>query len=93
MYDVTKRSSFLGLQKWIEEVRRYTASNVMLVLIGKLFYVLYNHLESLLTLPEIVPVSYHSQVVYLKVFLSTPRGLFVCRQERYFLVDQIELEL
>uniref|UniRef100_A0A1B6JZ11 Ras-related protein Rab-43 n=1 Tax=Homalodisca liturata TaxID=320908 RepID=A0A1B6JZ11_9HEMI len=34
VYDITKRSSFLGLQRWIEEVRRYTASNVMLVLIG-----------------------------------------------------------
>lgn len=35
VYDVTKRSSFLSLERWIEEVRRYTASNVMLVLIGK----------------------------------------------------------
>ncbi|XP_075215187.1 RAS oncogene family member Rab19 [Lycorma delicatula] len=34
VYDITKRSSFLGLQRWIEEVRRYTASNVMLVLVG-----------------------------------------------------------
>lgn len=34
VYDITKRASFLGIQKWIEEVRRYTASNVMLVLIG-----------------------------------------------------------
>ncbi|KAJ1521290.1 hypothetical protein ONE63_002968 [Megalurothrips usitatus] len=34
VYDVTKRSSFLSLERWIEEVRRYTASNVMLVLIG-----------------------------------------------------------
>nr|QZX57794.1 ras-related protein Rab43 [Locusta migratoria] len=34
VYDITKRSSFLSLQRWIEEVRRYTASNVMLVLVG-----------------------------------------------------------
>nr|CAD7463758.1 unnamed protein product [Timema tahoe] len=34
VYDITKRSSFLSLQRWIEEVRRYTASNVILVLIG-----------------------------------------------------------
>ncbi|XP_022195990.2 ras-related protein Rab-43 [Nilaparvata lugens] len=34
VYDITKRSSFLGLQRWIEEVRRYTASNVMLILVG-----------------------------------------------------------
>uniref|UniRef100_A0A0K8TSC2 Ras-related protein Rab-43 n=1 Tax=Tabanus bromius TaxID=304241 RepID=A0A0K8TSC2_TABBR len=34
VYDITKRSSFLNLQKWIEEVRRYTASNVILILIG-----------------------------------------------------------
>lgn len=35
MYDITKRSSFLSLQRWIEEVRRYTASNVMLILVGR----------------------------------------------------------
>ncbi|XP_063227837.1 ras-related protein Rab-43 isoform X2 [Bacillus rossius redtenbacheri] len=34
VYDITKRSSFLSLQRWIEEVRRYTASNVILVLVG-----------------------------------------------------------
>ncbi|XP_066908114.1 ras-related protein Rab-43 [Halyomorpha halys] len=34
VYDITKRSSFLNLQRWIEEVRRYTASNVLLILIG-----------------------------------------------------------
>lgn len=34
VYDITKRSSFLSLQRWIEEVRRYTATNVMLVLVG-----------------------------------------------------------
>lgn len=34
VYDITKRSSFLSIQKWIEEVRRYTASSVMLILIG-----------------------------------------------------------
>lgn len=34
VYDITKRSSFTNLQKWIEEVRRYTASNVLLILIG-----------------------------------------------------------
>jgi hypothetical protein len=35
VYDITKRSSFLSLQRWIEEVRRYTASNVMLILVGR----------------------------------------------------------
>ncbi|KAF4519988.1 hypothetical protein B566_EDAN005488 [Ephemera danica] len=34
VYDITKRSSFLSLQRWIEEVRRYTASNVLLILVG-----------------------------------------------------------
>lgn len=34
VYDITKRSSFLSIQRWIEEVRRYTASNVLLILIG-----------------------------------------------------------
>lgn len=34
VFDITKRESFVNLQKWIEEVRRYTASNVILILIG-----------------------------------------------------------
>lgn len=34
VYDVTKKSSFLNIQRWIDEVRRYTASNVLLILIG-----------------------------------------------------------
>lgn len=34
MYDITKRSSFLSIQRWIEEVRRYTTSDVILILIG-----------------------------------------------------------
>jgi Ras-related protein Rab-43 len=34
VYDITKRSSFLSLQRWIEEVRRYTATNVLLILVG-----------------------------------------------------------
>ncbi|KAH8380208.1 hypothetical protein KR009_009495 [Drosophila setifemur] len=34
VYDITKRSSFANLQKWIEEVRRYTASNVLIILVG-----------------------------------------------------------
>ncbi|XP_037816280.1 ras-related protein Rab-43 [Lucilia sericata] len=34
VYDITSRESFSNLQKWIEEVRRYTASNVMLIVVG-----------------------------------------------------------
>jgi len=34
VYDITKRSSFLSLQKWVEEIRRYTANNVSWILIG-----------------------------------------------------------
>ncbi|CAH0394898.1 unnamed protein product [Bemisia tabaci] len=34
VYDITKRATFLNLQRWIEEVRRYTASNVILILVG-----------------------------------------------------------
>ncbi|XP_037044824.1 ras-related protein Rab-43 [Bradysia coprophila] len=34
VYDITKRSSFLSIQRWIEEVRRYTTLNVMLILVG-----------------------------------------------------------
>lgn len=41
VYDITKRATFLNLQRWVEEVRRYTSSNVLLVLIGKcLHYIL-----------------------------------------------------
>lgn len=36
VYDITKRSSFLSLERWIEEVRRYAATNVLLVLVGEL---------------------------------------------------------
>ncbi|CAG0923416.1 unnamed protein product [Notodromas monacha] len=34
MYDVTKRATFLNLQRWIDEVRKYTASQVSVILIG-----------------------------------------------------------
>ncbi|KZC11218.1 Ras-related protein Rab-43 [Dufourea novaeangliae] len=34
VYDITKRSTFLSLQHWVEEVRRYTSSHVLLVLVG-----------------------------------------------------------
>lgn len=34
MYDITKRSSFLSIQRWIEEVRRYTTSNVVVIVVG-----------------------------------------------------------
>lgn len=34
VYDITNRNSFANLQKWIEEVRRYTTSNVMLIVVG-----------------------------------------------------------
>lgn len=34
VYDITKRNSFLSLQKWINEVRNYTASNVVCALVG-----------------------------------------------------------
>lgn len=34
VYDITKRNTFLSLQKWINEVRNYTASNVVCALVG-----------------------------------------------------------
>jgi len=34
VYDITKRNTFLSLQKWITEVRSYTASNVVCALVG-----------------------------------------------------------
>ncbi|XP_033216746.1 ras-related protein Rab-43-like [Belonocnema kinseyi] len=34
VYDITKRSTFLNLQRWVEEVRRYASSHVLLILVG-----------------------------------------------------------
>lgn len=34
VYDITKRSSFVSVQRWMDEVRRYTASNVLVMMIG-----------------------------------------------------------
>ncbi|KAK0181718.1 hypothetical protein PV327_003978 [Microctonus hyperodae] len=34
VYDITNRSTFINIQKWVDEVRRYTSSNVMLILVG-----------------------------------------------------------
>lgn len=34
MYDITKRASFISIHRWIEEVRRYTTSNVIVIIIG-----------------------------------------------------------
>ncbi|KAJ8673438.1 hypothetical protein QAD02_004700 [Eretmocerus hayati] len=34
VYDITKRSTFLNLQRWIDEIRRYTSTHVLLVLVG-----------------------------------------------------------
>ena len=37
VYDITKRSTFLSLQRWVEEVRRYTSSHVVLILVGQFY--------------------------------------------------------
>lgn len=34
VYDITKRSTFLSLQHWIEEVRKYSSSHILLILVG-----------------------------------------------------------
>lgn len=34
VYDITKRSSFLSVAKWMEEVRRYSGSAVLVALVG-----------------------------------------------------------
>lgn len=34
MYDITKKPTFVSLQRWIDEVRKYTSSHVLLVLVG-----------------------------------------------------------
>lgn len=35
-YDITKRSSFLSVPHWIEDVRKYAGSNIVQLLIGEL---------------------------------------------------------
>lgn len=44
VYDITKRSSFLSLERWIEEVRRYAATNVLLVLVGECQFLLHTYI-------------------------------------------------
>lgn len=34
VYDITKRSSFLSVARWVEEVRRYSGSSVLVALVG-----------------------------------------------------------
>lgn len=34
VYDITKRSSFLSIARWVEEVRRYSGSSVLVALVG-----------------------------------------------------------
>lgn len=34
VYDITKRSSFVSIYKWIEEVRRYAGDSVLIAIIG-----------------------------------------------------------
>lgn len=34
VYDITKKNTFISLQKWLNEIRNYTASNVVCALIG-----------------------------------------------------------
>lgn len=34
VYDITKRSSFLSVSRWVEEVRRYSGTGVLVALVG-----------------------------------------------------------
>ncbi|XP_056633505.1 ras-related protein Rab-43 [Diorhabda sublineata] len=34
VYDITKRSSFLSVTKWVEEVKRYSGNSVLLAVVG-----------------------------------------------------------
>ncbi|XP_050296304.1 ras-related protein Rab-43 [Anthonomus grandis grandis] len=34
VYDITKRSSFLSVARWVEEIRRYASTSVLLALVG-----------------------------------------------------------
>lgn len=47
VYDITKRSTFLSLQRWVEEVRRYSSSHVLLVLVGMIILHALQHIDIL----------------------------------------------
>lgn len=34
VYDITKRSSFLSVAKWLEEIRKYSGSGIVITLVG-----------------------------------------------------------
>ena len=34
LYDITKYESLMGLTQWIEDVKRYAASDILMVLVG-----------------------------------------------------------
>lgn len=34
VYDITKRSSFLAVARWLEEIRRYSGSSILVALVG-----------------------------------------------------------
>ncbi|XP_043511841.1 ras-related protein Rab-43 isoform X2 [Frieseomelitta varia] len=57
VYDITKKSTFLSLQHWVEEVRRYTSSHVLLILVESLREVEKGEAEALCQyLPEVLQV-------------------------------------
>lgn len=58
VYDITKRPTFLSLQRWVEEVRKYTSSHVLLVLVGMLFYTYITMMQIIITLR----FAYHSHI-------------------------------
>ncbi|XP_070515256.1 ras-related protein Rab-43 isoform X1 [Cardiocondyla obscurior] len=68
VYDITKRSTFLSLQRWVEEVRRYTSSHVLLVLVGMI--ILYVHTSIVRPLP--MPL--HFTIVIYFLFVSLLAG-------------------
>ena len=35
-YDITKEHTFANIQRWLEDVKKYAASNIVQLLIGKL---------------------------------------------------------
>lgn len=50
-YDITKRSTFLSVPHWIEDVRKYAGSNIVQLLIGELGLVAGGAWEWVLSLP------------------------------------------
>lgn len=78
-YDITKRSTFLSVPHWIEDVRKYAGSNIVQLLIGELETVAGQAWERVLSLS--LPLSFPVQGKPAREGLSLARkGTRSCSQ-------------